>query len=226
MSFILDALKKLERQKQDGAGSADVAFVEGGRPFRAETRGRWIVWGSVIVAIAALIIAGAALFETMRALRPADSAAISTEPPPFEGAGSAPSMDRDRQTGAGEPSVGPPPVSSVNVATTPSVESMEAEPSEEGEAIETAHAVRLVGRSGAERARPAEERLDPTEFEIPAGLPQLVLQGTSIVDGKPVAVVNYQRLFEGDFIEGARVIRISESVVELEYQGERFKIGF
>ena len=44
----------------------------------------------------------------------------------------------------------------------------------------------------------------PTSSETPEGLPELVLQGTSIVEGRPVAVVNYQRLFEGDFIEGAR----------------------
>jgi hypothetical protein len=51
-----------------------------------------------------------------------------------------------------------------------------------------------------------------------------VLQGTSVLDGRPVAVVSDRRVFEGDTIEGAIVIRIEERSVELEFQGKRFTL--
>ena len=53
-------------------------------------------------------------------------------------------------------------------------------------------------------------------------IPSLVLQGTSVIDGNPVAVISDQRVFEGDLIEGARVLRIGEREVELELEGKRF----
>jgi hypothetical protein len=92
---------------------------------------------------------------------------------------------------------------------------------------ETVHPVRLVGRpaEGATDPKPQSETEELSE-EIPEGLPELVLQGTSVIEGKPVAVVNDQRWFEGDTIEGARVARISDRLVELEFEGKRFVLKF
>ena len=42
---------------------------------------------------------------------------------------------------------------------------------------------------------------------------------------QPVAVINKQKLVQGETISGARVIRILDYQVELEYQGRRFAIG-
>lgn len=64
----------------------------------------------------------------------------------------------------------------------------------------------------------------PRAAEPPPELPRLVLQGTSVLDGKPVAVVSDRRVFEGDTIEGAVVIRIEERAVELEFKGRRFTL--
>jgi hypothetical protein len=58
----------------------------------------------------------------------------------------------------------------------------------------------------------------------PPELPRLVLQGTSVLGGKPVAVVSDRRVFEGDTIEGAVVIRIEERSVTLEFEGRRFTL--
>jgi hypothetical protein len=60
--------------------------------------------------------------------------------------------------------------------------------------------------------------------EPAAELPRLVLQGTSVLDGRPVAVVSDRRVFEGDIIEGAVVITIGERSVELEFEGQRFTL--
>jgi hypothetical protein len=40
-----------------------------------------------------------------------------------------------------------------------------------------------------------------------------------------VAVINKQKLVTGETISGARVIRILDYQVELEYQGRRFAIS-
>jgi hypothetical protein len=93
--------------------------------------------------------------------------------------------------------------------------------------VETAPPVRLTGNAKAELAvEPANEETDAPASDIPEGLPKLVLQGTSVVDGKPIAVVNYQRLFEGDTIEGATVIRITDRSVQLEFEGKTFTLTF
>jgi hypothetical protein len=57
------------------------------------------------------------------------------------------------------------------------------------------------------------------------GLPRLSLEAISIINGKPVAVINRQKLVAGETISGARVIKILDHQVELEYQGRRFAIG-
>jgi hypothetical protein len=62
--------------------------------------------------------------------------------------------------------------------------------------------------------------------ESPSGLPRLSLEAVSVIEGKPVAVINKRRLVPGEMIAGARVIRILEDQVELEYRGRRFAIGF
>jgi len=65
----------------------------------------------------------------------------------------------------------------------------------------------------------------PVARPAPAGLPRLSLEAISVIKGKPVAVINRQRLVPGETIAGARVIRILDYQVELEYQGRRFAIG-
>ncbi len=51
-----------------------------------------------------------------------------------------------------------------------------------------------------------------------------MLQGTSVIGNDAVAVISDQRVFEGDRIEGALVIRIGEREVELELDGRRFTL--
>jgi hypothetical protein len=57
------------------------------------------------------------------------------------------------------------------------------------------------------------------------GLPRLSLEAIAVINGKPTAVINKQKLVAGETIAGARVIRILDYQVELEYQGRRFAIG-
>jgi cytoskeletal protein RodZ len=256
MSFILDALKKLERQKQ-GDGSTnqdDQTVMQGGRQWGEARRLGFMGWGSIIVAVAALVVAAVALYRSQRSapqsLPQSEPLPASTSPAiePSQGTSpsveSSPSASKDSSVAeetakiseserASEPMTttvqAPPqanPIDGQVALSAEPVEEAEVEPLEEE--IESAHPVRLTGRHATERKETnlSDDAPGSPNQEVPEGLPELVLQGTSIVEGKPVAVVNYQRLFEGDFIEGARVIKISDSLVELEFKGKRFTISF
>ena len=104
---------------------------------------------------------------------------------------------------------------------------------------EAAAPFRMVGRNaepesntspeaatGQGEAKQAEAEQGEAAEVAASGLPALELQGTSVVENRPVAVVNYQRVFEGDIILGARVVKIFDRAVELSYEGRRFTIRF
>jgi hypothetical protein len=240
MSFILDALKKLERQKQkETTKVGDQPVMVGGRRWGENRSGTAFVWGSAIVAVAALVVAGLALYRSLTPSTPPSndvSPVAATFSPPESLAPETSSPVEISSEDASE-SEEPSPVREASPFASsprdaeedepvdlPDVEDVE-EPTLDD--IESVPPVRLTGKPKEEpTSEPAERLQDSPTSEIPAGLPELILQGTSVVDGKPIAVVNYQRLFEGDTIEGATVIRIADRSVELEYEGKRFTLTF
>jgi hypothetical protein len=242
MSFILEALKKVDRKKD---GVPDRVVMQGGRRW-GDTRFPWALAAVVLVAVVALALATVAFLRSFRGgeteapLRSGErAAAVEGQTPPSsitvpaeetvtEGLESVPPPD-DR-SGPEAPEAGTAP--SVSRAETPEITAAaetETSPTEEetevmadGEEVGAAPPVTLVGRASDGPA--VAEAGNVAGEEPPRDLPSLVLQGTSVIDGKPVAVVNYQRLFEGDFIEGARVVKILDRAVELEFKGARFTI--
>ncbi len=56
--------------------------------------------------------------------------------------------------------------------------------------------------------------------------PAFRLEGTSVVEGKPAAIINGTRVFEGQAIDEARVLRIQEGSVQLEYRGRVITLRF
>jgi hypothetical protein len=66
---------------------------------------------------------------------------------------------------------------------------------------------------------------EPTA-KTPSAPPALRLEGISVADGKPVAVINGVRLVEGDSVEGARVVRILQDSVVLEFGGRTITLRF
>jgi hypothetical protein len=240
MSFILDALKKLERQKQQENASGDGETVmEGGRRWGEGKRPIEVGKSVVIIAFLALAIAGFALYRSLSVEKPVPPAAtVSRTPPPEPSAKVptpttrpvAPMEEPERDVDDPAASTETQPVEETELPTEEEPASPEPVPED---VVETVPPVRLVGRTDVEE--PPDESENPAELtrsesdgdaaaEVPESLPELVLQGTSVVDGRPVAVINYQRLYEGDTIEGARVLKISDRVVELEYEGRRFTI--
>jgi hypothetical protein len=198
MSFILDALRKVDRESRESREAVPpVATVEKLRRERKSRRTQY-------AAMAAIGILSA--LATTFLLRQAPPASQAPTVP-----GSAPATPPEAAHAAAEPpgeTLSMSPETSEPSGITPP-------PSEEpvGETMKAASAEKNTGDVGVADA-PVPE------------LPQLVLQGTSVLAGKSVAVVSDRRVFVGDFIEGALVVRIEERLVELEYGGRRFTLTF
>ena len=225
MSFILDALKKIEEDKRRGEAHQRTDVLAVGHSRGSSSR--------FVVAMVAIALASAALTATLLLTRPTslvDSTvtgdspgplakeAAAAEPPPSVPVTSSPLARPQKKTSPPAPSPAPSPAP---VAT-------DADP-------EPAAAFRLVGKDSPRLYRgysPASEVADDgapgesigDEEPLPGHFPKLVLQGTSVIDGEPVEVINDQRVFEGDHVEGARVMGIEERAVELELEGLRFTI--
>ena len=241
MSFILDALKKVDRKK-DGHVQ-DGVVMQGGRRW-GDTKFPWGLTAVVLVAVVALALATVALFRSSPGGEAGEAGGVEpARENAATSAGQAPpsssvAVPAEGETTLSDDVASPEPADTDSVSpvdSTVTAETVEmpatevgAEGLEEMEESVTAPPVTLVGRASAGLAAPEapdrDDGADGADEQPPSELPPLVLQGTSVIDEKPVAVVNYQRLFEGDFIEGARVVKILERAVELEFKGTRFTI--
>jgi len=200
MSFILDALRRVDQENRDlGEVVPPVAAIEKLRNERVRRR------RSQFAAMAAIALASAV--ATALLLR-------QMSPAPDSPAAPAPAQ----QTHTAVETVVESPVLEIE---TPRTEASAVVPKRAPEPPKTS-SERAVPPERPERAEP-DVTPSPVTHE-PATLPRLVLQGTSVLDGKPVAVVSDRRVFEGDIIEGALVIRIEERSVELEFKGQRFTL--
>jgi len=259
MSFILDALRKVEDEKRRGSGSQSTEPGMGGADGLGRRRqtlfmGRQTLFmGAIALASAAVTAVVLSLFlsggQDANGLNEARTEAVPTSPLP-EPVATLALGDGDDELeflpplSQPEPEPEPPPepepeaIVDANEASafapaalgeTPAAEPPPPEP-------ERAPPIRVVGRERSARVdsvprvgtdvadEPPEPELEPEGEAVESGeaIPSLVLQGTSVIDGNPVAVISDQRVFEGDLIEGARVVRIGEREVELELEGKRF----
>jgi hypothetical protein len=69
-------------------------------------------------------------------------------------------------------------------------------------------------------------RPEATPSPAAAAAPVFTLQAISERDGRAVAIVNERMLFEGDSIDGARIVRIAKDEVELDHAGRRLLLRF
>jgi hypothetical protein len=187
MSLILDALRKLEREKR----SPQRGFVVvGSTPPRTATHG----------ALAGALAAAALLVPltwwlASRSARPAE-APLPAPPPPST-----------------EPSRVPP-------ETDPAVL---VQPSAPAGTTGPSAAVAASARAAAGALAPPAPRRSPSPA-IPA--PEWVLQAITRREGRPLALINDRLVREGDSLDGARVVRIGDSEVELEVAGRRLVLSF
>jgi multidrug resistance efflux pump len=78
---------------------------------------------------------------------------------------------------------------------------------------------------------PTEEELQELEASLlreagAANPPEFLLEGISVAGGRPVAVINGVRVFEGDMVSGARVILIMGGMVQLAFEGRTITLRF
>jgi hypothetical protein len=208
MSLILDALKKLDREKD--ARDPGVVVV-GSVPWGARQPSRRPLALAGLAALLLAVLAGAwwALRPTPRATPPAPAvppAAVPTTVAPRSPVATVPSPAQPRTASppaAARDAVPPerPPV--LAPAPAPPPASTTAAPAEvvPGEAPAAA--------TGAARS--------PDE---------LVLQAISERDGRPVALLNDRLVREGDSFDGVTVVRIGASEVEVEVRGRRRVLRF
>lgn len=246
MSFILDALKKIEQDKRrsDGSHGESIAVA------RERYRGRQPMVAMVAIAIGSALLTAAAVSFLSKPSEVAPTAPVADASAP---PGNAREIDPDPApvsavppSGAREASVRvnpvPPPKPATKNATSEVAEAADVEPSPNENVENGVQAIRIVGRERAlldglsiSSAGPSsddaglatvdDEGDAPGEDEaLPADFPALVLQGTSMIGEEAVAVISDQRVFEGDRIEGALVLRIGEREVELELEGRRFTL--
>jgi hypothetical protein len=204
VSLILDALKKLEREKD---AREPGVLVVGSVPWGARTRSRRPL---------ALALAGIGLVALLAfALWPRDRSAR----PPM---GPAPSAPGPSPASARTPPItaaSPPATSAPTPAAPPEARRLSVPSSAPGSAEVASSDV-----APAEDDAPTSSRLSPA-----AGGPttdDLRLSAISQRDGRPLALINDRLVFEGDSFDGVKILRIGEAEVEVEVRGKRRVLRF
>jgi hypothetical protein len=175
VSLILEALKKLERERQaPERGFLVVAPTDwpGSRPRRA-----------ALVGAACSLLLAAGGWAAWAWLRPSQ----------------APPASAQRTTPAASPATGPPHPAPPPPTPAPATFPLPASPP----------ATAASPESSASPARP-----------------RLALQAISRRDGRPVAIIDDRLVHEGDHYDGVVILRIGDSEVELEVDGQRRVLRF
>ena len=198
MSLVLEALKKLDREKgRDERGFVVMAAA----PWPTRAARRWPAWAALGVATAGAIAALLAL-RAQRAPAPAVPDTLRGAQPTTP---VAPALAAVRRP----PSAWPP--------------SARPRPSRVAARRHTPR----TGRRRAARAgggRRSRRRAAPTTSAAPdAGLR---LQAISERDGQPIAIVNDRLVRVGDEVDGMRVLAIRATEVDVEIKGRRTTLRF
>jgi len=206
LSLILEALKKLEREKQaPDKGFLVVAHV----PWAVGSRG----WprGPLALGIALCVAAAAAGLWLVRR-----SPAVAREAP-----APAPVKAKAPAT-ASVPAIVP-----VQPSTTPDPALLVPSP-HPPLTLETRPPVRPVPPRSA-TVRPGLPTPAARSTPAPPSTPPEValrLNAISAQDGRPVAMLNDRLVREGDVFDGIRVLRIGETEVEVEVKGRKLIVTF
>ena len=219
MSLILEALKKLDREKQ--APDRGVVVV-GPAAWSSPGDSRFTTSGAVLV-VGALALGGAA-GAVWLARRPEPAAAPSQPAARTQSAAPAPAVVPAPPAVAAAPATatrsraarGTPPAAGV---------STEAAPAPARPAEEPADAASLSGETETAAATATGEA--PAKKPARRGpAPDFELQAISAQNGQPVAVLNDRLVREGDSFDGVRVLRIGADEVEIEVAGRRRIVKF
>lgn len=207
MSLILDALRKLERDKDPHEPGV---LVVGAVPWGARTRSRRPLL-LALAGIGLVVFLAFALWHLFRRPVPAVPAPPVLVVPvtPAPASTPLPTPAPSPTVAATRPPAAPRP------APTPPAARPEPVP------VRAAAPVGLTPTGGSE-----PEVAGPDMPAQPPAAGTLRLNAISQRDGRPVALINDRLLFEGDSFEGVKVLRIGEAEVELEVHGKRRVLRF
>jgi cell division septation protein DedD len=201
VSLILDALKKLERDKE---AREPHVLVVGSVPWGTRARSRLpLVAAAVGVVVVGLLAVMLWLRNT--APRPATVAPSPGGPSPAPSAAAAPIASPPAPAApSAAPAAAPEP-------RRPSLPSGRPEADHAKPAEDTESPAGPATEAGAPKAPGTEE---------------LRLTAISRRNGRPVALINDRLLFEGDGFDGVKVLRIGEDEVEVEVRGVKKVLRF
>jgi hypothetical protein len=217
MSFILDALRKVDRERP-AEGSNGTSFTGAPTSTQDPGRRRREVTVMTSIAVASAVLTAVAFMLVSRSSNEARNPSVDAAAP------------SDARLDTTPPAIELQPVRrELPPVPRRPLETALADAPAESEVVERREFVEAASDLASPEPPPSDEAPgpeDPGKDADPSpARPQLVLQGTSFINGIAVAVINDRRVFEGDTIEGAVVIRIDERSVELEFEGRRFTIS-
>lgn len=235
MSFILDALKKSEseRQRQTGPALFEVRI--------APPRPRFPLWAilvAALLAVNALVFGGWLIVRSARTEAMSAPTPVAVVSPPAPGAAETTGGATARAQ-APTPTARPPSeprdpeLAALDPASDPTSDAAVARPDDEPAVPAGVTASVPAGSAAAKAAEYPGVRVQsealPTRDELHspaiAALPELRLDlhVYDAVPAKRFVLINMHRLREGDSLpEGVRVDHITAEGAELEYQGEHF----
>ncbi len=196
MSLILEALRKLEAEKQ----APERGFLVVAAPSWPDSGKRTWPW----LVAAALLLGGLAIGGALW-LRPRDVARLP-EPRPVPAAVLATAPAAAPVAAVTPPAASPEPLR--ERAPAPA----------RGEEVRVVAPVTIPGPRGIASA-PSSPATAPSP-------PALVLEAISERDGRPIALVSDHLVREGDAFDGVTIVRIGEAEVEVEWRGQRRILHF
>jgi hypothetical protein len=204
VSLILDALKKLDREKDaHEPGVVVVGSVPWGRPQRSRSPIPLALVGAGLVA---LVAAG------WWVLRPAPRPTTPALPPPGHG-------PAERSSQAPAAVLPPAATAGAEVAPPPRRPPLPGQRREPGPTAAPAPApgADTPATTEAPDVAASAARTDPDDLR---------LQAIAVRDGRPIALINDRLVREGDRFGAVTVVRIGEAEVEIEVRGQRRVLRF
>ena len=222
MSLILDALRKLEREK--GAHEPGVLVV-GSVPWGERSRARRLLLAAgAVLALALAVLAGWLMRSTPTLPDPAHQGA-AVSPTPVAASVAPTLVPATPSPTALTPEEQAPPAPPLRLSHPPVVERPAPAAAPEEQNPEVLAPTPAVAAPTPSIAPPAASAA-PVAAPPPTVPDELRLSAISRRDGKPVALINDRLVFEGDSFDGVRVIRIGEAEVEVEVKGQRRVLRF
>ncbi|MGE0453700.1 MAG: hypothetical protein AB7O37_12760 [Vicinamibacteria bacterium] len=225
MSLILDALRKLDREK--GAPERGLVVLGAPGPQRPRTAGggvlalALILGGALGGAFALVWLRGPArpapvAAPALEAARPNPPAQPLASPAATAAATASPAPPKAhapaRPPAASAPAAPPPPAAGEPATATIAAAAPAAEPA--------------LDDAAATTPQPSAESAEPPAETGGAAPPEPRLEAISVRDGRPVAILSGRLVFEGDSFDGVQVLRIGASEVEIERDGRRQVLRF